>query len=81
MPCTLEILKVFVEQGVNVVVGTDSRDLVLVDENPLGNPSTLRHPAGVTTRGRWLDRARLDQLAEPGVEPQLLSFGTTAAMP
>ncbi len=39
-------------------------DLLLVEKNPLEDLSTLEHPAGVMTRGRWLPRARLQQMIE-----------------
>lgn len=39
-----------------------SADLVLVSENPLDDPATLRRPVGVMVRGEWLDRQRLDSL-------------------
>jgi imidazolonepropionase-like amidohydrolase len=34
-------------------------DLVLVDANPLEQPATLKEPAGVMLRGRWLPRTEL----------------------
>lgn len=34
-------------------------DLVLGDANPLEDPDTLRDPAGVVLRGRWLPREEL----------------------
>lgn len=37
-------------------------DLVLLSANPLDALNTLRRPAGVMVRGRWLDRAELDRL-------------------
>ena len=43
-------------------------DLVLADENPLGNLNTLRRPAGVMVRGKWLDREELNGLLKG--EPQ-----------
>jgi imidazolonepropionase-like amidohydrolase len=33
-------------------------DLVLVRENPLENPATLRSPQGVMLRGRWISYER-----------------------
>ena len=36
-----------------------SADLVLADANPLKKPATLRDPAGVMLRGRWLSRDEL----------------------
>lgn len=42
-------------------------DLLLVAENPLEKPATLRTPAGVMVGGRWHDRAALDaMLADVG---------------
>lgn len=35
-------------------------DLVLVEENPLVDVSTMREPVGVVLRGRWLPRAELE---------------------
>jgi imidazolonepropionase-like amidohydrolase len=35
-------------------------DLLLVDDNPLDGLATVARPAGVMVRGRWLDRAELD---------------------
>ena len=40
----------------------DRSDLVLVDENPLEDPTTLSRPRGVAINGRWLDAAALDEL-------------------
>jgi hypothetical protein len=37
-------------------------DLVLLDADPLVNIRNTRHIAGVSVRGRWLDRAELDRL-------------------
>ncbi len=34
-------------------------DLLLTDANPLKRPVTLREPAGVMLRGRWLPREEL----------------------
>lgn len=39
-------------------------DLVLVDGNPLVDPSALRHPAGVLVNRWFLDRGDLDRLLE-----------------
>jgi imidazolonepropionase-like amidohydrolase len=36
-------------------------DLVLVEGNPLADVAALARPAGVMVRGRWLDRAALDE--------------------
>jgi imidazolonepropionase-like amidohydrolase len=44
-------------------------DLILSDANPLADVSTLRHPAGVMIRGRFLPRAELEaQLAALAAE-------------
>ncbi|MHA4836344.1 amidohydrolase family protein [Sphingopyxis sp. MSC1_008] len=37
-------------------------DLLLVAENPLEKPATLRAPLGVMAHGRWYDRAALDAM-------------------
>ena len=37
-------------------------DLVLLEADPLVNIRNTRHIAGVSVRGRWLDRAELDRL-------------------
>ena len=37
-------------------------DLVLVDRDPLLDPTALVHPSGVMARGRWFDRAELDRM-------------------
>jgi imidazolonepropionase-like amidohydrolase len=39
-------------------------DLVLVEADPLLDPSTLRSPSGVMVRGTWLDRVALAQMLE-----------------
>jgi len=40
-------------------------DLVLLDGNPLDDLENLKDPAGVMVRGRWIDRAEIDErLAE-----------------
>ena len=56
-----------------VAVGLDA-DLVLADANPLERPETLRDPAGVMVRGRWLPRAELrsglDAIAARNRAPQ-----------
>jgi len=48
-------------------------DLVLTDTNPLEQPETLREPAGVMLRGRWMPReelrARLAEIAERNRPP------------
>ena len=36
-------------------------DLLIVDQNPLENVGTLRHPFGVVSAGRWYDRRALDE--------------------
>ena len=43
-------------------------DLLLVAENPLANPKTLRQPLGVMAGGRWYDRAALDAMLADVVE-------------
>jgi imidazolonepropionase-like amidohydrolase len=40
-------------------------DLVLSDANPLDGIETLRDPAGVMVRGRWIDRPALARMIEP----------------
>ena len=43
-------------------------DLILADGNPLEDVGVLSQPVGVMVRGRWLDRAEIDQrLAEIAV--------------
>ena len=37
-------------------------DLLLVDGNPLHDLNRLKQPLGVTGRGRWLTRTRLQEL-------------------
>jgi hypothetical protein len=37
-------------------------DFVLVDSNPLADPSAVRSVAGVMVRGQWLDRSRLSAM-------------------
>ena len=37
-------------------------DLLLVVDNPLERPATLRQPLGVMANGRWYDRAALDAM-------------------
>jgi imidazolonepropionase-like amidohydrolase len=39
-------------------------DLMLTASNPLDDVANLAHPRGVMLRGRWLDRAELDQRLE-----------------
>ncbi|HEX7181525.1 MAG TPA: amidohydrolase family protein [Thermoanaerobaculia bacterium] len=39
-------------------------DLVLLDADPLLSTANLRHPAGVMTRGVWLDHKALDALLD-----------------
>jgi imidazolonepropionase-like amidohydrolase len=39
-------------------------DLLLVDGNPLDDPTVLVHPTGVMARGRWFDRPALDRMVE-----------------
>lgn len=39
-------------------------DLILVDGDPLEDLATLKRPAGVMVRGRWLPRERLNQMLE-----------------
>jgi imidazolonepropionase-like amidohydrolase len=46
-----------------VVAGADA-DLILLDDNPLEDVSTLRKPLGVMVRGRWLSRQALDERLE-----------------
>ena len=36
-------------------------DLILVENNPLSDVTTVSRPLGVMIRGRWLDRAALDE--------------------
>ena len=36
-------------------------DLILLDANPLENIANVNRIAGVMARGRWLDRATIDQ--------------------
>jgi hypothetical protein len=43
-------------------------DLLLVAENPLEKPATLRAPLGVMVGGRWYDRAALDAMLAEVVE-------------
>jgi imidazolonepropionase-like amidohydrolase len=38
-------------------------DLLLVEDDPLGDLHALDAPAGVVTRGRWLDHRQLARLA------------------
>lgn len=53
------------EDEFGVIAPGRAADLVLVDGDPLEDIDTLRRPAGVMVRGRWLDRAALDaRLAE-----------------
>jgi hypothetical protein len=40
-------------------------DLLLVAGNPLENLDVLKRPMGVTVRGRWLPREKLDELLKP----------------
>jgi len=47
-------------------------DMILVDADPLKDLATLRAPAGVVLRGRWLDREQLQRLlnaADPANGP------------
>ena len=37
-------------------------DLLLVADNPLEKPATLRAPLGVMANGRWSDRAALEAM-------------------
>lgn len=46
------------------VMEGSSADLILLDQNPLEDLKNLRNPAGVMVRGRWLDRATIDQRLE-----------------
>jgi hypothetical protein len=44
-----------------LVVGAPA-DLILVDGNPLGDLTVLRHPDGVMVNGRWYPREELDSM-------------------
>jgi imidazolonepropionase-like amidohydrolase len=46
-----------------IAVGSRA-DFLLVDRNPLDDPTTLIHPWGVMAQGRWYDRAALDRMVE-----------------
>jgi len=60
-----------VEDDVGTIAVGKRADLVLVEENPLEELSTLRSPIGVMVRGQWLSRARLEENIETirGPEP------------
>ncbi len=57
--------------GVGDEVGTITvgkrADLFLVRDNPLMDPTALRHAAGVMAAGRWLDRVDLDTLLQAAI--------------
>ncbi len=36
-------------------------DLILLDANPIDDIANVRNPAGVMVRGRWIDRAEIDE--------------------
>jgi hypothetical protein len=57
------------DQDGTIAVGRRA-DLVLLDENPLEDLATLRHPRAVVVAGRVLDRQALDALEE-----QLMTHG------
>ena len=63
-----------IDQQVGTVEVGKRADLLLVDGDPLENLETLRSPAGVMVRGRWIERdellTRLEALADD--EPQRL---------
>ena len=52
----------FLGQEVGTIEIGSRADLVLVDENPLHDPTTLRRPRGVAINGRWLDAVALEEL-------------------
>lgn len=53
------------ESGGFGTVATGNRaDLILVEENPLEDLSTLRRQAGVMVKGRWLSRAEIESRLE-----------------
>lgn len=52
----------FLGQEVGTIEVGSRADLILVDENPLQDPTTLRRPRGVAINGRWLDAGSLDRL-------------------
>lgn len=59
-----EFIKKFVPgaQPFGVVAPGMRADLVLVQQNPLGDLETLRNPVGVMAHGRWYDAASLVKL-------------------
>jgi imidazolonepropionase-like amidohydrolase len=61
-----EFIKKFVPgaQAFGVVALGMRADLMLVQENPLGNLETLRNPVGVMAHGRWYDAASLAKLLD-----------------
>lgn len=64
-----------VEQEVGTVEVGKRADLLLVDANPLQSLETLRSPAGVMVRGRWIERnelvERLEALSSGPLRPQI----------
>lgn len=53
-----------------VVAPGAAADLVLVDGDPRDRIELLRAPAGVMTRGEWLDRRALDRMVEARAESE-----------
>lgn len=47
-------------------------DLLLVADNPLEKPATLRAPLGVMTGGRWYDAARLKEMLAAVAERRIV---------
>ena len=64
-----------VEEEVGTVEVGKRADLLLVDANPLQSLETLRSPAGVVVRGRWIGRnellERLEALSSGPLRPQI----------
>jgi hypothetical protein len=45
--------------------------LVLLDANPLADPTAVRSLVGVVVGGQWLDRPRLDEMRTRAEEGRL----------
>jgi cytosine/adenosine deaminase-related metal-dependent hydrolase len=60
---TVNVARHFKRQGeFGAIVAGQSADLVLLEANPLERIGNTRRIAGVMLRGRWLDRAELDEM-------------------
>ena len=58
-----------VEDALGTIEEGKIADLVLVDQNPLEEPATLRQPLAVIKDGQWLDKEDLEKLRQSASNP------------